>query len=232
MEERLSAAIAKKIEDMMEEQTASGGPELLPAQRELAEMFGASRASVREACSLLEARGRITTSHGRRSVWLGAATKDAAAMVGSAILETGYPRSEIARYRHMVEGRAARLAAMRITEEELGALDRRLEEMRECTRKDDLVGSAEIDFQFHLDILRYSGVQIFIDLHLAMRGLIMQSVPMTSVNYNRLWEPIDEHGKIIRALRRHDPDEALYYARSHIERSADRLGISDANIII
>jgi hypothetical protein len=33
-------------------------------------------------------------------------------------------------------------------------------------------------------------------------------------------------------MKRRDPDEALYYLRSHIVRSADRLGISDAREIL
>jgi len=45
-------------------------------------------------------------------------------------------------------------------------------------------------------------------------------------------EPVAEHEKIIEALKRRDPDEALYYLRSHIIRSADRLGIMDANEIM
>ena len=49
--------------------------------------------------------------------------------------------------------------------------------------------------------------------------------------YTRAWEPVAEHEKIIEALKRRDPDEALYYLRSHIVRSADRLGIVDAREI-
>ena len=50
--------------------------------------------------------------------------------------------------------------------------------------------------------------------------------------YNRAWEPVAEHERILEALRRRDPDEARYYMQSHIVRSAERLGITDASDIL
>ena len=64
------------------------------------------------------------------------------------------------------------------------------------------------------------------------RNVIMQAVQMYRSQHTRAWEPVAEHEKIIEALKRRDPDEALYYLHSHIIRSADRLGIIDANAVI
>jgi DNA-binding FadR family transcriptional regulator len=55
---------------------------------------------------------------------------------------------------------------------------------------------------------------------------------MYGSQYSRAWEPVAEHDKIIEALKRRDPDEALYYTHSHIVRSADRSGIADARDIL
>jgi DNA-binding FadR family transcriptional regulator len=78
----------------------------------------------------------------------------------------------------------------------------------------------------------FSGVRLFRDLHFYFRDVIMQAVQMYRSQYSRAWEPVAEHEKIVEALRRRDPDEAFYYTRSHIVRSADRLGIADAREIL
>ena len=100
------------------------------------------------------------------------------------------------------------------------------------TRAMDLEASARTDFEFHQLIVEFSGVRLFRDLHLYFRDVIMQAVQMYRSQYSRAWEPVAEHEKIIEALKRRDPDEALYYAHSHIVRSADRLGIADAREIL
>ena len=120
---------------------------------------------------------------------------------------------------------------MRITDAEL-ELEENLNIFKAQTRAVDLEASARTDFEFHQLIVEFSGVRLFRDLHLYFRDVIMQAVQMYRSQYTRAWEPVVEHEKIIEALKRRDPDEALYYLRSHIVRSADRLGIVDAREII
>jgi GntR family transcriptional regulator, transcriptional repressor for pyruvate dehydrogenase complex len=124
------------------------------------------------------------------------------------------------------------LAAMRITDAEIQQLEEDLGIFKGQTRAADLEASARTDFEFHQLIVEFSGVRLFRDLHLYFRDVIMQAVQMYRSQYTRAWEPVVEYEKIIEALKRRNPDEALYYLRSHIVRSADRLGIVDAREII
>jgi GntR family transcriptional regulator, transcriptional repressor for pyruvate dehydrogenase complex len=121
---------------------------------------------------------------------------------------------------------------MRISDREIAQLERNLNTFKGQTRDMDLEASAQTDFEFHQLIVEFSGVRLFRDLHLYFRDVILQAVQMYRSLYSRAWEPVAEHEKIIEALKRRDPDEALYYARSHIVRSADRLGIVDAREIL
>ena len=236
----LSKTMARRIEEML---TAQAGDEetRLPSQRELSARFAVSRTSIREALSMLEASGKLRTEPGRGSFWVGGSRPDepagvtqdglpsAAVSIGTLLWERIYPKSEISRFRYLIEGQSARLAAMRMTDEQIGELEKNLGTFKEQTRVMDLESSARTDFEFHQLIVEFSGVRLFTDLHLAFRDVIMQAVRMYSSQYNRAWEPVAEHEKIVEALKRRDPDEALYYMRSHIVRSADRLGIIDAN---
>jgi GntR family transcriptional regulator, transcriptional repressor for pyruvate dehydrogenase complex len=234
----LSKKVASRIEDMI----ASRPDARLPSQRELSSLFRVSRTSVREALSLLEASGKLRTEPGRGSFWIGiTADKPLPASLnglrnvednGEFPSKKTYPKSEISRFRYLIEGQSGRLAAMRITDSEIAQLERNLNTFKGQTRDMDLEASAQTDFEFHQLIVEFSGVRLFRDLHLYFRDVILQAVQMYRSQYSRAWEPVAEHEKIIEALKRRDPDEALYYARSHIVRSADRLGIADAREIL
>ena len=234
----LSRKIATHIEDMI----AASDDARLPSQRELSSRFKVSRATIREALLLLEASGKLRTSPGRRSLWVGSRPVAAQGERSSASPDEEsngelpskktYPKSEISRFRYLIEGQSGRLAAMRITDAELQQLEENLKMFKAQTRAMDLEASARTDFEFHQLIVEFSGVRLFRDLHLYFRDVIMQAVQMYRSQYSRAWEPVAEHEKIIEALKRRDPDEALYYTRSHIVRSADRLGIADAREIL
>jgi GntR family transcriptional repressor for pyruvate dehydrogenase complex len=234
----LSKRVATRIEDMI----ASRPDARLPSQRELSSLFGVSRTSVREALSLLEASGKLRTEPGRGSFWVGAPAGQMQPAGPDALrnIEAGqelpakktYSKSEISRFRYLIEGQSGRLAAMRITDGEIAQLEKNLNTFKHQTRAIDLEASAQTDFEFHQLIVDFSGVRLFRDLHLYFRDVIMQAVQMYRSQYSRAWEPVAEHEKIIEALKRRDPDEALYYTHSHIVRSADRLGIADAREIL
>jgi GntR family transcriptional repressor for pyruvate dehydrogenase complex len=125
----------------------------------------------------------------------------------------------------LIEGQSGRLAAMRITDSQLESLEANLNAFKSQTRAMDLEASATTDYEFHQLIVQFSGVKLFADLHLACRELVMQAVKIPRAQYNRAWEPVVEHERIVEALKRRDPDEVRYYMQSHIVRSADRLGI-------
>lgn len=238
----LSKTMAKRIEEMFDGH-AHEKPVRLPSQRDLSERFGVSRTSIREALSMLEVSGKLRTEPGRGSFWVGAregnSSRPEAPQVAEGAVSQGdlpwnraYPKSEISRFRYLIEGQSGRLAAMRITDQQILELEKNLTIFKEQTRAMDLEASAHTDFEFHQLIVEFSGVHLFADLHSAFRGVIMQAVQMYRSQYTRAWEPVAEHEKILEALRRRDPDEALYYTRSHIVRSADRLGVIDANEIL
>ena len=234
----LSKRVATRIEDMI---TLSADARL-PSQRELSSLFGVSRTSVRETLSLLEASGKLRTEPGRGSFWVRSseARSQVTQLNGLRNEATSYdlpsnktyPKSEISRFRYLIEGQSGRLAAMRISDSEVAQLEKNLGIFKNQTRAMDLEASAQTDFEFHQLIVEFSGVRLFRDLHLYFRDVIMQAVQMSRSQYTRAWEPVAEHEKILEALKRRDPDEAFYYLRSHIIRSAERLGVVDAREIL
>jgi GntR family transcriptional repressor for pyruvate dehydrogenase complex len=234
-------SVARRIEDMIESGALADGVRL-PSQREMASSFGVCRASVREALSLLEASGVLRTEPGRGTYVCAGEAKSAAQILApgngtaSALQEllskVTYTKLDICRFRHLIEGESGRLAAMRITDAQVHALERNLSTFKDQTRAMQLEESARTDFEFHRLIIGFAGVQLFADVHFACRDLVMDAVRIPTSQYNRAWEPVAEHERILEALRRRDPDEARYYMQSHIVRSAERLGILLASDVV
>ena len=143
-----------------------------------------------------------------------------------------HPKSEISRFRYLIEGQSGRLAAMRITDSEIAQLEKNLNTFKQQTRAINLEASAQTDFEFHQLIVEFSGVAPVSRSALVFPRCHYASSADVSLAVLAAWEPVAEHEKIIEALKRRDPDEALYYTRSHIVRSADRLGIADSREIL
>jgi GntR family transcriptional repressor for pyruvate dehydrogenase complex len=230
--------VAHRITEMISTGSLGRGARL-PSQRDLSSKLGVSRASLREALLLLQASGILKTEPGRGTYVLsrghdnappeaGVATR----AVGSSEPEATYSKLDVCQFRYVVEGQCARLAAMRITDEQIAALERNLSSFKTQTRAAEREASAATDFDFHQLFVQFAGVPLFTDLHLNLRDLIMRAVRMPSSQYNRAWEPVVEHERILEAIKRRDPDETRYYMQSHIVRSAERLGILLADDLV
>jgi GntR family transcriptional regulator, transcriptional repressor for pyruvate dehydrogenase complex len=221
--------VARRITGMIASGDFSTGSKL-PSQRELSQQFGVSRTAIREAISLLEASGTLRTEPGR-GMFVGR-TQGAAVIANGDDAAPGYSKLDLCRFRYMIEGQTARLAAMRVTDHHVEALDRNLHRFKSQTRAMDLHASAATDFAFHHLIVGYADVALFTDLHASHRAHLLSMIEMPRSLFNRAWEPVVEHERIIEALKRRDPDEARYYMESHIVRSAERLGIMLADDVV
>ncbi|PKO49645.1 MAG: transcriptional regulator PdhR, partial [Betaproteobacteria bacterium HGW-Betaproteobacteria-21] len=112
---RLSDDIVERLEGMILEGTLQPG-ERLPAERTLAEEFGVSRPSVREAIQKMAARGLLISRHGGGTFVaeaLGSSFRDP-------LLELLEKHPEAQRdlieFRHTLEGSCAYYAALRATD--------------------------------------------------------------------------------------------------------------------
>lgn len=224
-------SVAGRINAMISKGDLPPGAKL-PSQRQLSTQFGVSRASIREAISHLEASGTLRTEPGRGTFVVPSSNGSIAHRLVDEGGATSYARLDLCQFRHMLEGQSARLAAMRVTDDDLAAIEKNLRRFRDQTRAHELHEASVTDFEFHGLIIRTAGVKMFIDLHNAYREMLIGMIEMPSSLYNRAWEPVVEHERVFEALKRRDPEEARYYMQSHIVRSAERLGILLADDVV
>ena len=196
----------------------------LPSQRELAEALNVSRASLREALSVLQTLGLLRTEPRRGTFVVRNEALDGDAL-GPWRFEALYSPLEVYQFRFATEGHAARLAAIRISPAELAELKQNLSNFKEAVRGLDLVMMAQLDFEFHRLVMKAAGNRMFLDLYGSYGSVLLESQRLPLTRHHRLWEPVSEHENVASAIERQNPDDACYFMHVHILRAADRVGV-------
>lgn len=205
----------------------------LPAQRDLAESMGVSRTALREAISVLETRGLLHSLIGSGTYVTEAPETPTEAEEDTQIRISGrYSKLDFSRFRLAIEIAGIRLAAMKIKDAEIDRLTNNLQKFKEAVRLKRFEECAAIDAEFHLTILEAAGVELFTDLYRAFHQMLIDTIALLPAVQSRGWEAVVEHERVLEALKRRDPDEAVYYMQSHITRSAERLGFVLATEIL
>jgi DNA-binding GntR family transcriptional regulator len=194
-----SDIIAAYVRDLII--TGQAEPNSPLRQRDLAARFGVSPTPVREALRRLEAEGLVKYDLHR----------------GATVIDGSFaPNEENYWVRAVLEPFAARLAAVRITDEDLTALDA---VHTELCRRPDAAGSINTDPAYH-DLNRRFHFGIYeaarSPLLLALIRLLWQSFPLGPATVQSRENSLACHEAILDALHRHDPDAAELHTRRHI----------------
>lgn len=167
---RLSDDIVEQLERMILEGTLKSGGRL-PAERVLAEQFGVSRPSLREAIQKLTAKGLLISRQGGGNYVvenIGSTFSDPLLHLLDSSPDS---QRDLLEFRHTLEASCAYYAAMRATDADRRRLSVAFEALLDCYARADEVSRAEegaADASFHLAIAEASHNAVL--LH-TIRGL-------------------------------------------------------------
>lgn len=212
----LSADICRKlVAHLVRSDWAEG--DRIPPERELCQMLGVGRASLREALKALEIMGMIETRLGdgtfvcSRSEFL--ARPLLWAITGSSPGET----QQLIEARRCLEVEMAGWAAERATEEELKVIEGHLNQMRQAANSNAFL---EADLSFHLAIGAASHNTIFLNaLHL-IRNLLRQWIGRALALEGVSEVSLEHHTAILEAIQARDPAAARAAMRHHLNETA------------
>jgi GntR family transcriptional regulator, transcriptional repressor for pyruvate dehydrogenase complex len=195
----------------------------VPPQRDLARDLNVSRATLREALSILATIGQIVARPGGRGFFV--AGPGDIPQTPSWRFATRYSLSEVYQFRHIAESYAAELAAIRRTEEDVGEMRRITENFRKAASAGDLNAYAQADFDFHQAILRIAGNRLLVDMHQTFANVLFESQLLPTERRGDLFNAVNEHARIVEAIAMNDADGANYYMRKHISMAGSRGGL-------
>ena len=214
---RLSERIVLQLEQMLAAEELKPG-DRLPPEREMAQMLGVSRPSLREAVRILQARGRLTVKHGQ-GVYITApgSQRELAAALGDVRLSI----AEQFAMREVLEVPAATWAALRITRKQVRELRAILDDLHAAFERSprDFEQIAELDARFHLTIADAAGNPFLHQTSHLLSSMILSGMETTLLIPGRREKSRRQHERILAALVDGDEKAAARAARAHI-RSA------------
>lgn len=193
----------------------------LPGERSLAEGFGVSRGSIRDAFRTLETIGLLVTRHGHGTFPQELNVDRLVAPLVSVLSYRNDLQDELMDVRRMFEPAVARVAATRITDEDLADMERILEAQRKKLK----TGRSAIaeDTAFHQVLARATRNRVVVSIMATLNDLLVESRKLTLKQKGRPVRSIRGHEAVVAALRRRDPNAAAEAMREHINQIGDIL---------
>jgi GntR family transcriptional regulator, transcriptional repressor for pyruvate dehydrogenase complex len=186
----------------------------LPPERELATMLGISRPSLREAIRVLSALNVVEPRHGGGTYVTSLDPRQLAQPINFLLQVDRMAFRYLLEVRQVLEVGAARLAAPRITDEQLAVL-------RELTEQaEHVIGRPEqflrFDFEIHTAIIEATGNPIYISLYQSIADLSIESRKRTARSPATRRNAHAGHLAIVEALTSRDSDAAAAAMHEHL----------------
>lgn len=203
-------SLADGLKQTLEKEIASGALE--PGKRldekEIGARFGVSRTPVREAFRLLAADGLVDLN-GRQGVMVRALSMNT-------LLEMFQVMAEL-------EGLCARLAARRISPDQLATLRQIQQQMADCGPSISPEAFYEMNLSFHEGIYAFARNAFLAEETRALRNRVGVYRRRVTFHPGRVNKTLEEHGAILEAIARNDADAAHDAMRKHLTLLGDDL---------
>lgn len=221
-DEPLFRRVADQLARFIEGNRLSPG-DRLPGERQLSELLGVSRASVREGLRSLQARGVVVVRHGK-GVFVGDPGEDDRALQRLTQLRE-VDVEELFAMREVLEVAAAGWAAAAATDEQLQNLLRTFESLQEAVYAQRPPRELQdMDAALHLQIAEAANNRFLSMTQGALQEILTRSMETTLSIPGRPARSIREHADLVQALLARDPVRARSAARRHVHSVRRTMG--------
>ncbi|MBP1728280.1 MAG: transcriptional regulator, GntR family [Deltaproteobacteria bacterium] len=220
---KISSQIAEQIRSSILAGEFAPG-EKLPPERELAEMFGVSRPSVREALNLLASSGLVMSYQGGGTVVMSLMETTAGNPMTELIRSQQERALDVIEVRKAIEASTAFYAAQRALPEDIRTMERIVDGLRENLA--GLKPSENLDANFHLAIAKATHnivwlhlMQNIFDAMKEFQQSVWRAVYLTGEDHHLLYQ---HHRRIFEAIRNRDPEAARAAMAEHLNFAEQR----------
>ncbi|GLI27006.1 transcriptional regulator [Agromyces rhizosphaerae] len=214
------SVVAERLLELFTSGSIAAGTRL-PPERQLAATLEVGRSAVREALAALEILGIVDVRPGSGTYLRGTASELLPQTLSWGMLIGEQRTAELLEVRSGLEIYVARLAAERLTDEELARLAEHLDEMADAT--DDLHAFVAADLAFHQDLARAAGNTVLLDLLQIVRSLLRVWVDRAVQDPDHAAIALREHRAVHDALAARDADRAASAMAAHMATASARL---------
>ncbi|MGO9124878.1 MAG: FadR/GntR family transcriptional regulator [Terriglobales bacterium] len=204
--------VARQLERRIAEQMKPG--DLLPPERELVQMLGVSRSSVRDAIRSLELMGLLEPRQGIGTVVCSPAAASANPLA-TALVEKRRMVAELLEVRKMIEPPLAGRAALHASSDEIADMEDILVRQEAKVRRGEL--GIEEDSEFHYGIALASDNSVVLKVVDMLMDLLRETRERSLQVEGRQEKSLAGHQRILSALKQGDAAGAEAAMRRHLE---------------
>ena len=227
--ERLYEGIVSQIEQRIEAGDLKVGDQL-PSERELAEQFVVSRTAVREAVKALRQKGLVEIRPGRGTFIANGTSGTIRDSIGM-LMKIGATKGSgnLVEVREILEPEIAALAATRITEEYISAMQDAVKIMDVAVNDNDVDVFVEADLDFHLALAEGTQNPYIPILMDSIIDLLREQRKRIGLTKGGLKRGQIHHKKILGAVTRRDHKAARQAMQDHLKQVRKDSETSPAN---
>ena len=209
--------VARQIRNHIFENLKPG--DVLPPERELAQRFGVSRSSVRDAIRSLELIGLLEPQQGRGTVVCEPSAEALAGPLTAVILQKRKLVGELLDVRKIVEPALARRAAQHVSDAHIADLEELLERQSSKVASGELAIAEDNDFHYRIALAANNAVLLqIVDV---LMDMLQETREKSLQTVGRGQKSLAGHRRILSALKRRDPAASEKAVRQHLEEIQD-----------
>ena len=214
---RISDQVFDQLRELIFRGEFKTGEKIL-TERELAEAFGVSRTSVRDAINKLVVMGLLEQRQGQGTFVRSPESREKS-ILATMVESQGASITDLLEVRMGLECNAAAMAATRAVETDFQFMEKSIKEMQKEVDSGRLGTEADASFHMAIAYATNNPLQIFI-----MKNFYDFLFTGIKVNLEGLYEIpgnidtiLDQHKAIYRAIREHNPESAYRAMKRHID---------------
>lgn len=213
---KISQVVIEQIENMIMSGELKNGDKL-PPERELTETLNIGRPALREALKALEVIGLIESRHGQGNYIINNTENSFFKPLSLSFKLSNGNTEEILEIRKLLESYTVRQAAINADDEDI----RKLYKIHECMIQAETTDlKSAYDKQFHYEIAEISKNMLVNKMLESISYLydnfINKTVRMSFFGEDSIDKIYEEHLSIIRAIEKHDEEEAFACINAHL----------------
>lgn len=211
---RLFEEVARQVRKLIVDGVLEPG-DLLPPERQLAERFGVSRNSVRDAIRVLELTGLVVARQGEGNVVADVSTETLVAPIALLLLRKRKLVGELLEVRKLLEPALAARAAVHASDEQIARLEAILRRQRDKAVRGET--TIDEDSEFHYAIALAAQNSVVLKLLDLLMDLLRETRARSLQVEGRLERSLAGHRRVLEAIKRRDPAAAERAVRQHLE---------------
>ncbi|MFZ7127259.1 MAG: FadR/GntR family transcriptional regulator [Desulfobacterales bacterium] len=213
---RISDQVFEQLKELIFRGEFRAGEKIL-TERELSEVLGVSRSSIRDAINRLVSMGLLEQKQGLGTFVRTPESREDG-LLAQAMESQDATLEDLLEVRMGMECNSAALAAQRAVEKDIEFLRRSLEEMRSEIKEGRLGTEADVAFHMAISFATRNPIQVYL-----MRTFydflfhgIRENLQHLYKTHEYIEATISQHQAIFEGIQAHDPDRAFQAMKNHI----------------